>query len=344
VEFVDYYKSLGIERSASQDEIQKAYRKLARKYHPDVSKAKDAESKFKEINEAHEVLKDPEKRKRYDALGANWKAGQEFRPPPGYENVFGGFGSGAGAGNYGQTFSFGGSGAGAFSDFFESLFGGQGFTSGYGADGGAYGYSSGGYSSASSSRPNSSRQGQSHEAEITVSLADAYHGAEKRIALETTEDDGSGRSHRSTKTYQVKIPAGVSDGSTIRLAGQGGAGSGSGKAGDLLLKVKIAPDLRFRVSGDDVSTTVSITPWEAVLGAKVEVETLDGKVTVSVPAGSQAGSKLRLRGKGMRKKGAAGVRGDMFAELKIVVPQQISAKEKELFQELMQESKFNPRS
>ncbi len=317
VKFQDYYETLGVGRTASEDEIKRAYRKLARKYHPDVNKDKDAEEKFKQVNEAHEVLKDPEKRKLYDQLGADWHAGQDFKPPPGWENVHFEFQAGPGA----EAFDFGG----GFSDFFETLFGGR-----MARGGGA-------------TRRQASwvMRGQDHEAEIQVSLEDAYHGAARTITLQGHEIDTQGQVRPALQNLQVKIPPGVTDGTRIRLTGKGGAGMGGGPAGDLYLKVRLEPHPRFRVEGHDLQVEVPVTPWEAALGATVKVPIIDGSVSLKIPAASQSGQKLRLRGKGLPKKGSK--RGDLLVVVKIVVPKSPSAREKELFEELARVSNFDPR-
>ena len=352
VTFQDYYKTLGVERTATQEEIQKAYRRLARKYHPDVNKAKGAEEKFKQLNEANEVLKDPEKRKRYDLLGANYKAGQEFRPPPGWEQMFQQFGQGgyggarAGSPYGGATFNFrtsGGSGAqssggfGGFSDFFEMLFGGSGGGSGGGA--GAAGGSGAGRMfegfDFSGAGPGSARErtstARANEAELQLSLEEAVLGGKKPIQLERVESNGT----RSVKNYQVNIPAGTAEGAVIRLKGEGTQNQ------DLHLRVKILPHPRYKIEGSNLLALLPIAPWEAVLGGKVPVETLDGKLTVTIPPGSQAGQQLRLRGKGLPVKG--GQRGDLLAELRIVVPKNPTAEEKERYKQLANASTFNPR-
>ena len=283
MEFQDYYKILGLPKDASQKEIQRAYRKLARKYHPDVNKGKTAEDKFKRINEANEVLKDPEKRKLYDTYGKNWQqAGSQ--PPPHWDKQ--GFSQGTGREGFSRTFHFGGNGefkeTKGFSDFFENLFGG----------GTANRQSRAGF--------DFDRPGRSHEAEISVSLADVCHGATKEISFQTYEADESGQVRPVTRTLNVKIPKGITNGAVIRLAGQGDKGVGQGAAGDLLLQINIAPDPRFQVDGHDLHTIVPISPWEAALGGKVKVQTVDGAVTLSTPKGSQNGRKLRIRGKGFR--------------------------------------------
>lgn len=317
VKFQDYYEILGVGRDASENEIKKAYRKLARKYHPDVNKDKGAEEKFKQINEAHEVLKDPEKRKLYDQLGPDWQAGQDFKPPPGWENVHFEFGSGPQA----EAFHFGG----GFSDFFEALFGG----------------SMGGGGAARARQASWVMRGQDHEAQIEISLEDAYGGATRTITLKGHEVDPQGQVHPTVQNIQVKIPPGVTDGTRIRLAGKGGEGMGGGPRGDLYLKVHMEPHPRFTIDGHNLQVEVPVAPWEAALGATVQVVTMDGTVNLKIPPGAQSGQKLRLRGKGFPKKG--GERGDLIARLKIVVPKDLTAKEKELFAEMAKVSSFNPR-
>jgi curved DNA-binding protein len=321
VTFQDYYQTLGVNRTASQDEIRRAYRKLARKYHPDVNKAKDAEEKFKQVNEAYEVLKDAEKRKLYDQLGANWKAGQEFRPPPGWENVRFEFGGAPGA----EEFDLGG----GFSDFFEMLFGGRQATRRGGGAGGR------------GAQATWSMAGQDHEAEITVRLEDSYYGATRTITLQGHEVDEQGRLRATSHTYEVRIPAGVTDGSRIRLAGKGGPGIGGGPSGDLFLKVRIEPHPRFRVDGHDLQVEVPVTPWEAALGATVEVPVVEGTANLKIPPGIQSGQKLRLRGKGLPRRDDG--RGDLLALVKIVVPKALTERERELFAEMARVSSFNPR-
>jgi curved DNA-binding protein len=316
VQFQDYYQTLGVARTASEDEIKKAYRKLARKYHPDVNKDKEAEESFKQINEAYEVLKDPEKRKLYDELGSDWQAGQEFKPPPGWEDVHFEFRTGPGA----ETFGMGS----GFSNFFEALFGGRM------AGGGAGGR-----------QASWVMRGQDHEAEIDISLDDAYHGSTKAVTLQGHEVDDEGRLRPTVHNLQVKIPPGVTDGTRIRLAGKGGEGMGGGPPGDLYLKVHLEPHPRFTVEGNDLQVEIPVTPWEAALGATVEVEVMDGVVNLKIPAGSQSGQKLRLKGKGLPHKGHG--RGDLYARLKIVVPKKLSARERELFSEMAKLSSFKPR-
>lgn len=319
VKFQDYYEILGVKRGAGQDEIKKVYRKLARKFHPDVNKGAGAEEQFKKVSEAYDVLGDPEKRKKYDALGQNWRMGQDFTPPPGAESFQFNFGGRPGGGR-GTGFD-GGSG---FSDFFETL-----FSSGFGA-----GHAGGGSAWAS--------RGEDHEAEIIIPLEEAFLGARKTISLQTAEVDAHGRVHRGTKSYNVTIPRGVTKGARIRLAGQGGKGSGKGASGDLYLRVRIAPHPRFRLDGHDLETALPIAPWEAALGGKVAVHTLEGAASLNIPAGTQGGQHLRLRGKGLSK-GNSGRAGDLIAVVQISVPRKLTHREKELFEALAKESRFSPR-
>lgn len=311
VNFQDYYETLGVARSASADEIRGAYRALARQYHPDVNNDPGAEDKFKQIGEAYEVLSDSEKREKYDRLGANWQAGQDFKPPPGWENVE-------------VHFDGPGNGASGFSDFFESLFG----------DMGRFGTTSGGPSHA---RP---QRGHDHEAEIQISLEDTANGATRSIELEHFEHGPGGRMVPSKKTYQVKIPKGVTNGSRIRLSGQGEKGIQGGPAGDLYLRVRLRPDTRFAVDGHDLRLNLDIAPWEAVLGAEVSVPTLDGSATVKVVPGTPSGQVLRLRGKGVPR--TSGPAGDLLATVRIVPPEKLSEKEKELYEQLAEEAGPRP--
>jgi curved DNA-binding protein len=305
VAFRDYYEVLDVPRDASAEDIRTAYRKLARRYHPDLNKEPGAEDRFKEIAEAYEVLRDSEKRQRYDRLGANWKAGDDVSSAAGFD----GFG---GQGGFGDVrIDFGGD-FGDFSDFFEGLFGGhqRGRRGGNGFSG-------------------FSTRGGDHEADLELSLEEAARGGRQRITLA----DG--------REYEVNIPAGVRDGQRIRLPGEGGRGQNGGSSGDLFLRVRLEPHDRFRLEGRDIYVTVPITPWEAVLGAAVEVPTLDGPKEVRVPPASDTGRKLRLRGQGMP--GPRGAHGDLYAVVEIHVSKRPTGEERELFERLAAVSKFNPR-
>ena len=323
VQYKDYYEILGVSRDASRDEIQRVYRKLARKYHPDLNKEAGSEDKFKEINEAYEVLKDPEKRKKYDQVGSGWQQGDNFRPPPGWEQNFN-FGSGPQAR---QENFFWSSDGGDYSDFFETLFGGQ-FQEGF---------------TRSEGRQPFSRQqrGSDHEAVLRIPLEEAFRGGTKTITMQSTAPSADRSVSSSEKRYDVKIPPGILAGQKIRLSGQGGKGSGGGGSGDLFLKVEIEPHPRFRLKGRDLYTELPITPWEAALGANIDIQTLSEPVTLMVPAGTQSGQKLRLRAKGMpNPKGTA---GDLYVVMQIKVPKSLSKKERELFNELNKVSAFKPR-
>ncbi|MBW2065190.1 MAG: J domain-containing protein [Deltaproteobacteria bacterium] len=324
MKYRDYYEILGVPRNATQDEIQRSYRKLARKYHPDINKEPGAEEKFKEINEAYEALKDPEKRKKYDQLGADWKDGQEFRPPPGWDIHFD-FGQGPGTR---QRTYYWSSGVGGFSDFFEALFGGGPFGEGF--------------RSARGREPFVRfQQGEDQEAVLRISLEEAYRGGTKAITLQSQRLGPDGRITTEQKRYEVKIPPGVIRGQKIRLAGQGGEGIGGGPRGDLYLKVEIDAHPRFRLEDRDLYMDLPVTPWEAALGAKVRVKTLGEEVTITIPPGTQSGQKLRLKGKGMPN--PRGANGDLYTVVQIKVPKRISQREKEMFQELARISSFNPR-
>lgn len=308
MEFRDYYDSLGVAKAASADEIKKAYRRLARKYHPDVSKEADAERRMREVNEAYAVLSDPEKRAAYDALGERHRAGQEFQPPP----------------DWGAGFEFSGAGpAGAdaeeFSDFFASLFGRM-------PRGGA--------------RTGTHRmRGNDHHARVMVDLHDVYHGATRPISLRAARLDESGHVVTEERLLQVQIPKGLVEGQQIRLAGQGGPGIGGGAAGDLYLEVHFSPDPRYRVQGRDVYQTVPVAPWEAALGAEIEVPTPSGAVQVRVPAGSQAGRKLRLKGRGIPGEPP----GSLYLELAVVLPPADTEQARRLYETMAREMAFDPR-
>ena len=304
MEFKDYYQILGVKRDATQDEIKRAYRRLARKYHPDVSEQSDAEERFKELGEAYEVLKDPEKRAAYDQFGQNWKAGQDFRPPP----------------NWDQGFEFSGGGftdAGEFSDFFESLFGG------------GRGFRGSGYQA----------RGQDHHAKVAIGLEDAYRGAERTITLQVPEVDPQGHVHTRQHALRVKIPAGIREGQRIRLAGEGAPGLGGGSRGDLFLEVVFEPHRHFRAEGRDIHLELPVTPWEAALGATVKVPTLGGAVDLKVPAGSQTGRTLRLKERGL----PGSPSGDQYVHLSLVTPKADTERARELYEQLARELPMNPR-
>ena len=315
MDYKDYYGVMGVARDASQDDIKRAYRKLARKYHPDVSKQADAEQRFKELGEAYEVLKDPEKRAAYDQLGSNWRAGQDFRPPPGWDAGFEFSGGG-----YTEADEAG------FSDFFESLFGRGGQ------------FHAGGFSRAR--RP--SGRGEDHHARVEVGLEDAFQGSTLSLQLRIPEYDAHGRLTDRLRKLQVKIPRGVTAGKRIRLAGQGGAGFNGGPAGDLFLEVSIRPHALYQIDGKDIFLNLPITPWEAALGGKVEVPTPAGRVDLNIPADARSGQKLRLKGRGIPVPGAAP--GDQFVVLQIVVPPADTQAKKELYQKMASEIPFNPRT
>jgi curved DNA-binding protein len=310
--YQDYYAILGVGKTATQEEIQRAYRKLARKYHPDINKESSAEEKFKQINEAYEVLGDPEKRAKYDQFGSGWDGQFANQGYQGGDNV---------------RYHFSNADPGQFSDFFQNLFGGGGWD----------------LSGETEIRGGGARRrrGRDHETAINITLADAYHGTKKSIELEQIVQGSDGRPTRTRRNYEVTIPQGVTDGSLIRLAGQGGNGSGGGEAGDLFLRVNILRDSRFTLNGHDLGTTVDITPWEAALGAKVLVPTVDARINLAVPAGTQSGQSLRVRGKGMPI--SRGQFGDLIVTTRIVVPTSLTKRERELFGELAIESRFNPR-
>lgn len=305
MEFKDYYKTLGLARDASQDDIKRAYRRLARKYHPDVSKEPNAEARFKEVGEAYEVLKDPEKRKAYDQFGANWKEGQEFRPPPDWERGF--------------SFSGGGfTNEGDFSDFFESLFG-----------------------RARGPRPGGFRtRGEDQVARLNISLEDAYNGATQSISLNVPEQAPDGSVTANTRTLNVRIPKGITEGQRIRLAGQGSPGLGGGPAGDLYLEVGFRPHRHFHADKRDIFLDLPITPWEAALGQTVTVPTLGGSVELRIPAGSQSGRKLRLKGRGL----PGDPPGDQYVTLKIVTPAAHTEAARALYERMAQELPMNPRA
>jgi len=310
VKYKDYYKIMGLERDASQDDIKRAHRKLARKYHPDVSKETDAEAKFKELGEAYEVLKDPEKRAAYDRLDPSMTAGHDFQPPP----------------NWDSGFEFSGSGftnaqEGGFSDFFEQLFG-----QGYGAQ-----------------APHGARfdaRGQDHHAKIVVDLEDAFHGATRSITLQSAELDEHGKVHTRNHTIQVKIPSGIKEGQQLRLKNQGATGMGQGTKGDLYLEIHFNPHAFYRAEGRDLHMQLPVTPWEAALGATIKTPTPDGGVSIKIPAGSNSGKKMRLKGKGIPGNPA----GDIYVTLSVMTPPADNEQAKALYHEMESKLAFNPRA
>ena len=312
MDFKDYYKIMGLERDASQDDIKRTYRKLARKYHPDVSKEANAEARFKELGEAYAVLKDPEKRAAYDELGTNWKAGQDFQPPPdwdaGYEFSGGGFGAGDGA---------------AHSAFFDALFG-----HGFGSE--QTGRRQAGFQA----------RGEDHHAKVLIDLEDAYRGTTRSITLRSPELDSNGRVTTKQRTLDVKIPKGVKQGQRIRLSGQGSPGVGEGKSGDLYLEIEFKPHKMFKVEGRDLYLDLPVTPWEAALGATVKAPTPDGPVDLKIPQGTATGGKLRLRERGI----PGTPPGNLYVIIKITLPAADSDAAKELYRKMQADLDYNPRS
>lgn len=311
MEFKDYYQILGLARDATQDDIKRAYRKLARKYHPDVSKERDAEARFKEVGEAYEVLKDPEKRAAYDRFGAEWKAGQEFRPPPDW--------------NSGFEFSGGGFTEGRdFSDFFETLFGrvqrGRGQSRRWSGE--------------------VRGAGEDHHAKIAITLEEAYRGAARTVTLQAPEVTPDG--HVTTRNHglNVKIPKGVTAGSRIRLAGQGASGMGGGPKGDLYLEIAFQEHPLYRADKRDIYLDLPVTPWEAALGQTVTVPTLGGRVDLKLPEGAQSGQKLRLKGRGLPGDPA----GDQYVILKIITPKAETPAARAFYERMAAELPLNPRA
>jgi curved DNA-binding protein len=347
VQYKDYYETLGVPRGASDADIKKAFRKLAREYHPDVAKnKKHAEEKFKEINEAYEVLGDPAKRKRYDELGANWQSGADFRMPPGWESFARGRAqAGRGPGGAEYEFHFGGTG---FSDFFEQLFGSMGARGGAGF----------GRGTSFTEETFGSERGPDIEGDIMVTLEEALRGSVRSVSVRHAgachSCNGTGQRNRracpacggtgqtaKTETYQVKIPPGVAEGQRLRLAGRGEAGVGGGAAGDLYLRVRLARHPDFEVYGHNLIYEAEVAPWEAVLGADITVPTLNGQVRIKVPPGTENGQKLRVRGHGLPQRG--GGSGDLIVETRVQVPKRVTDTERKLWEQLARESRFNPR-
>ena len=307
MKFKDYYEILGVPRNATQDDVKRAYRKLARKFHPDVSKDPDAEVRFKELGEAYAVLKDPEKRAAYDQMGSQWKTGQDFQPPPGWDAGFefsgGDFGGAAGADH---------------SDFFEALFGRH-------VGGGP--------------RAQGHAQGQDHHAKVLIDLVDAYRGAQRSISLRMPVLDAQGRVAMQERTLDVRIPKGVRAGQHLRLVGQGGPGVGEGAAGDLYLEIVFKPDAQFRADGRDVYVNLPLAPWEAALGALVMAPTPEGPVQLTIPPGSVAGRQLRLKGRGI----PGTPPGDLYVMLAIALPPADSEAAQEAYRAMAKAFDFNPR-
>ena len=306
MEFKDYYQALGVPRDAPVEEIKKAYRKLARKYHPDVSKEKDAEARMKEVNEAYAVLSDPEKRAAYDQVGQGYQPGQDFRPPPDWDSGFEFSGRGAT-----------GAETDSFSDFFSELFGRMG-----------------------AGRRAAHARGGDHLARISLEIADAFTGSTRQVSLRSPRLDANGHVTLDTRTLNVKIPKGIREGQIIRLAGQGDPGLGDGKPGDLLLEVHFSAHPRYRVDGRDLLVTLPVAPWEAALGAVVPVDLPDGTLKIRIPAGAQSGRQLRVRERGI----PANPPGDLLLEIKVVLPDASSPKARELYETMARDLAFDPRA
>ncbi|MBV9343422.1 MAG: DnaJ domain-containing protein [Gammaproteobacteria bacterium] len=315
MEYRDYYQVLGVERSAAPEAIKSAYRRLARKFHPDVSKEPNAEARFKEVQEAYEVLKDPQKRSAYDQLGSEWKSGESFRPPPDWGSGYEFSGGRRRRAPPGRA-AGGEAGAEDFSDFFSSLFGGGSPFAG----------------AASAARD--------HHARVEIELEEAHRGTTRTFELRRPQPQADGTVTFSTHTVRVSIPAGVTDGQSIRLAGQGELAAGSRPAGDLFLEVHIRPHRLFQLDGRDVTVTFPVAPWEVALGAGVTVPTLGGSVEMQIPAGAQAGQKLRLRGRGL----PGHPPGDQYVQLKVVLPPADSAPARALYEEMRSKLAFDPRA
>ena len=344
VKFRDYYEVLGVPRSASAEEIKKAFRKLARQYHPDVAKnKKDAEDKFKQINEAYEVLSDPAKRKKYDELGPNWKQGAEFRAPPGWQNA----GTSGGRANGGTQFDFGGTTG--FSDFFEQLFGSRR------SNGNGSPFGRGGSLHADEDVP---ERGNDAEGDIMVTLEESLHGSVRTVSLRRGEYcskcNGSGKVANRlcpdcvgtgqimrNETYQVKIPPGITQGQKLRVPGRGGAGTFGGAAGDLFLRVHLAPHPDFEVEDHNLIHETELAPWEAVLGTNLAVPTLSGQINIKIPPGTQNGQKLRVRGRGLPLH--EGGHGDLIIVARIEVPTVVTDDERKLWEQLASNTQFHPR-
>ncbi len=310
MKFKDYYELLGVKRGATPEEIKAAYRKLARKYHPDVSKEPQAEARFKELGEAHEVLKDPEKRALYDQMGSQWKAGQDFKPAPGWNAGFEFRGGNTSGGDFGDP-----------SDFFEALFGRRPREGG-------------------SRRPNLHAQGEDHHAKVMIDLEDAYRGAQRTVSLRMPSYNAAGQMVAQERNLDVNIPKGIRTGQHLRLAGQGGPGAGKGRAGDLYLEVAFNPHPLFRVDDRDVYVDLKLAPWEAALGAKVEAPTPEGPIQLTIPSGSSAGRQMRLKEKGIPGQPP----GDLYVVLAVALPPADTEAAREAYRAMSKAFAFNPRA
>ena len=310
MEFKDYYKTLGVPREATADEIKKAFRRLARKYHPDISKEHDAEARMKDVNEAYTVLSDAEKRAAYDQLGRGYRPGQDFNPPPDWDSGF----------EY-STHGFSPGETTDFSDFFAELFGRMGGRPPHERGGGFR------------------ARGEDHRAKVMLDLEDAFNGATRQISLRVPRQDSQGHVHIETRTLNVKIPRGVRAGQIIRLAGQGAPGHGNAAAGDLLLDVQFKPHPRFRVDGRDLHFTLRVAPWEAALGAVIAVDLPPGSLKVRIPEGTQSGRQLRVRGRGIPGEPP----GDLLLDIQVVLPSAESPHARVLYETMARDLAFDPR-
>ncbi len=328
LQFKDYYEVLGVQRNATPEEIRKAYRRLARKHHPDVNRNRGAEERFKEIAEAYDVIGDAAKRRRYDALGADYRDGEKFTPPPGWNGGRQEFRRGSRSAG-----GFSAADTESFSDFFEALFGGppEGNSRNRRARSMQFESDFGGM------------RGADREAAIEIDLEEAAKGTVRMLTLETMEPDNRGRARPQTRTYKVRIPPGTQHGARIRLTGQGESGTVGGAAGDLYLNVNIRPHPRFRLSGRDLEVVLPIAPWEAVLGARIPVQTLNGEAHLQVPAGTRNGQRFRLKHRGLPGSGRSPA-GHLYVAVEIAVPAHPTDREKALYQALARDSAFNPRA
>lgn len=322
MQFRDYYEVLGVPRDATAGDLKKAFRKLARKYHPDVSKEKDAEARMKDVNEAYAVLSDPEKRAAYDQLGKEYQPGQDFRPPPDWDAGFEFSGHGYAPGE-----------AAGFSDFFEQIFGRAGI------GGRGFGAAGRGFGQAHARRGSVRAQGEDHHAKVVLDLEDAFTGATRQVSLRAPKMDAQGRVTLESRTLNVKIPRGIKAGQVIRLAGQGAPGIGGGPAGDLLLEVQFKPHPRFRVEGRDLFLKLPVAPWEAALGAVVSVDLPGGPVKVRIPQGAQSGRQLRVRGKGIPGEPP----GDLMLTIEVMLPPADTPRAREFYEQMAKEFAFDPR-